>query len=448
MTAPGPGAASWMPAPAAPEKSATPSASRSRGWILTWSTSSPANMAGSAKASVRVSRAAPESAAPARLAIAQALHAARFSPAIQAGDSGRRPEATTNVSSVSCRPRSAFFHAGTPRSAGASAAESSRWRRLRKNSVTTIAEAELASDSMLVTTNWAEPAYSTAEISSTSAYDRPAARSTTPAAMPMPRYPSTTGTAARMPAANDSWFTALLLQFEEVGTDDKLLRARQVLSAREDTEEHPRGWPAGIAQGERVLGEAVGSSTALRGRHSSFQDLEIRGVPNHALVPECSVAPEGDPDRFRSAGGDGISALQPQPADLGQALPARSGCAAQPLAAAPHHLGLVPRPADADVVADSLIGAEMIFAQALVGQKARIAAIGDAAGIEDKEIETLPIACRRSLGNGAHVHLLHAQAWIVRGAGRRDGEHQAGKRGNAQARGIPWPRCPHPAAAR
>jgi len=40
---------------------------------------------------------------------------------------------------------------------------------------------------MLVTTNWAEPAYSTVEISSTSAYDRPAARSTTPAAMPMPR---------------------------------------------------------------------------------------------------------------------------------------------------------------------------------------------------------------------------------------------------------------------
>src|SRR6267142_670588 len=103
-------------------------------------------MAGSAKASVRVSRAAPESAAPARLATAQALHAARFSPAIQAGESGRRPEATTNVSSVSCRPRSAFFHAGTPRSAGASAAESSRWRRLRQNTVRTIAEAGLASD--------------------------------------------------------------------------------------------------------------------------------------------------------------------------------------------------------------------------------------------------------------------------------------------------------------
>src|SRR6266478_3333370 len=181
--------------------------------------------------------------------------------------------------------------------------------------------------------------------------------------MPMPRYPSTTGTAARMPAANDSCFTALLLQFEEVGTDDKPLRARQVLFAR----------------------EAAGSSAALRRRHSSFQDLQVRGVPNHALVPECSVAPEGDPDRFRSAGGDGISAMQLQPVDLGQALPARSGRAAQPLAAAPHHLGLVPRPADADVVADSLIGAEMIFAQALVGQKARIAAIGDAAGIEDKE---------------------------------------------------------------
>src|SRR5216117_4201280 len=106
-----------------------------------------------------------------------------------------------------------------------------------------------------------------------------------------------------MPAANDSRFTALLLQFEEVGTDDKPLRARQVLFAREDAEKHLRSRPAGIAQGERVLVEAVASSAALRRRHSSFQDLEIRGVPNHALVPERSVAPELDPDRFRSAGG-------------------------------------------------------------------------------------------------------------------------------------------------
>src|SRR3989441_8376960 len=122
--------------------------------------------------------------------------------------------------------------------------------------------------------------------------------------MPMPRYPSTTGTAARMPAANDSCFTALLLQFEEVGTDDKPLRARQVLFAREDAEKHPRGRPAGIAQRERVLVEAVGSSAALRRRHPSFQDLQIRGVPNHTLVPERAVAPEVDPDRFRGASGD------------------------------------------------------------------------------------------------------------------------------------------------
>src|SRR5438552_14703978 len=176
--------------------------------------------------------------------------------------------------------------------------------------------------------------------------------------------------AARMPAANDSWFTALLLQFEEVRTDDEPLRARQVFFAREDAEKHLRSRPAGIAQREHVLVEAVGSSAALRSRHSSFQDLQIRGVPNHALVPERSVAPEGDPDRLRSAGGDGISALQPQPVDLGQALPARTGRAAQPLAAAPHHLGLVGRPAYADVVSDSLVSAEAVFAYALVGDEA------------------------------------------------------------------------------
>src|SRR5882762_6327496 len=196
-----------------------------------------------------------------------------------------------------------------------------------------------------------------------------------------------------MPAANDSCFTALLLQFEEVSADDKLLRARQVLLARQDAEKHLRSRPAGIAQGERVLIEAVGSSATLRGRHSAFQDLQIRGVPNHALVPERSVAPEGDPDRFRTAGADDVSALQPQPVDLGQALPARSGRAAQPLAAAPHHLGLVGRPADADVVSDRLVGAEAVLAQALVGEGARIAAIGDAVAIADEEIETLPLAC-------------------------------------------------------
>src|SRR6267378_4039022 len=136
-----------------------------------------------------------------------------------------------------------------------------------------------------------------------------------------------------MPAANDSWFTALLLQFEEVGTDDKLLRARQVLSAREDAEKHLRRRPAGIAQSERVVIDGVGSSTPLRSRHSSFQDLQIRGVPDHALVPERCVAPELDPDQFRCAGGDDVSALQPQPADLRQASPPRSGCAAQPLTA-------------------------------------------------------------------------------------------------------------------
>src|SRR6266446_7755961 len=113
-----------------------------------------------------------------------------------------------------------------------------------------------------------------------------------------------------MPAANDSCFTALLLQFEEVGADDKLLRARQVLFAREDAEKHPRGRPAGIAQRKSVLIEAVGSSAALRRRHSSFQDLQIRGVPNHALVPERSVAPEVDPDRLRAAGRDNVSAMQ------------------------------------------------------------------------------------------------------------------------------------------
>src|SRR5256886_590895 len=223
-----------------------------------------------------------------------------------------------------------------------------------------------------------------------------------------------------MPAANDSRFTALLLQFEEVSTADKPLRARKVFYAREDAEKHLRSRPASIAQRERVLVEAVGSSAALRRRHSSFQDLQVRGVPNHALVPERCVAPELDPDRLRGAGGDGISTLQPQPADLGQALPARSGRAAQPLAAAAHHLGLAGRPAYADVVSDSLVGAEAVLAQALVGEEARIAAIGDAVGIEDEEIETLPSACRRGFGNGPHVHLLHAQARIARSAGRRD----------------------------
>src|SRR2546425_2564540 len=225
--------------------------------------------------------------------------------------------------------------------------------------------------------------------------------------MPMPRYPSTTGTAARMPAANDSRFTALLLQFEEVGTDDKPLRARQVLFPREDAEKHLRSRPAGIAQGERVLIEAVGSSAALRSRHSSFQDLQIRGVPNHALVPERSVAPEGDPDRFRTAGGDDVSALQPQPVDLGQALPARSGRAAQPLAAAPHHLGLAGRPAYADVVSDSPVGAEAVLARALVGEEARIAAIGDAVGIEGEEIEALPLRSEE------HTSELQSLAYLV-----------------------------------
>src|ERR1700747_762755 len=100
-----------------------------------------------------------------------------------------------------------------------------------------------------------------------------------------------------MPAANDSWFTALLLQFEEVAADDEPLRAHQVLFAWEDAEEHARGRPAGIAQRERVIVEGVGSSAALRRRHSSFQALPIRGVPDHALVPERGVAPERDPDR-------------------------------------------------------------------------------------------------------------------------------------------------------
>src|SRR5438552_13121381 len=117
-----------------------------------------------------------------------------------------------------------------------------------------------------------------------------------------------------MPAANDSRFTALLLQFEEVGTDDKPLRARQVLFSREDAEKHLRSRPAGIAQRERVLVEPVGSSAALRRTHSSFQDLEIRGVPNHAQVPERTVPPRLDPDRLRSAGGGDVSAAQPPPA--------------------------------------------------------------------------------------------------------------------------------------
>src|SRR5207302_5255908 len=134
--------------------------------------------------------------------------------------------------------------------------------------------------------------------------------------------PSTTGPAARTPAANDSCPKALLLQFKEVGTDDKPLRLRQVLFAREDAKKHPRGRSAGIAQGERVVIEQVGSPAALRSRHSSFQELQIRGVPDHALVPERSVAPEVDPDRFRSAGDD-VSALQLQCVDLPQALPPR-----------------------------------------------------------------------------------------------------------------------------
>src|SRR6267142_6217577 len=266
--------------------------------------------------------------------------------------------------------------------------------------------------------------------------------------MPTPRYPSTTGTAARMPAANESCFTALLLQFEEGGIDDKLLRPRQVLFARKDAEKYPRRRPAGIAQGERVVLEEVGSPAALRSGHSSLQDLPVRGVPNHAMVPERSVAPEVDPDRFRTAGGDGVNALQLQPVHLGQALPPRSGCAAQSLTAAPHHLGLVRGPFDAKVVSDGLVGAQLLLAHALIGQKARIAAIGGAVGIEDEEIETLPLACRRGFGTGSHVHLLHAQACLARSAGRGDSERQAGKRGNAQARGIPWPRCPHPPAAR
>src|SRR5713226_199285 len=115
-----------------------------------------------------------------------------------------------------------------------------------------------------------------------------------------------------MPAANESCSTALLLQFEEVGIDDKLLRPRQVLFARKDAEKYPRGRPAGIAQSERVVIEEVGSPAALRSRHSSFQALQIRGVPNHALIPERSVGPEADPDRFRSAGADDISAFQLQ----------------------------------------------------------------------------------------------------------------------------------------
>jgi hypothetical protein len=50
-----------------------------------------------------------------------------------------------------------------------------------------MAEAGLASDTRDTSMNCAEPAYSTSETNSTSAYESPAARSITPAAKPMPR---------------------------------------------------------------------------------------------------------------------------------------------------------------------------------------------------------------------------------------------------------------------
>src|SRR5262245_63961004 len=76
----------------------------------TWRTKRPANMHGSAKASTRVSPTEPESAAPARLASAQVVQAARLRPAIHAGCKVPRFAAITKVSSVSCRPKIGRAH--------------------------------------------------------------------------------------------------------------------------------------------------------------------------------------------------------------------------------------------------------------------------------------------------------------------------------------------------